>query len=120
MLRWIILTVAMVTIPVVVWMGISYSQLKECTFEQAVFHSTTSSEGEQAPKVLVRALIVQLRDQTGRMLCQDDAQREFPVEFTGSQESVVMTPNSRVQFVGHVHDGTPPYFHATQVLAERQ
>ena len=117
MLRRIVIIAAVIGIPIGAWVASTYGQLQDVTFERAMEIAATASEGEQAPKVLIVTTITSLaEDQAdGLMRGTDRAGTIFAVDYTGSPTPEPMAVGDRYSFVGHVHGGTPPRFHATQV-----
>lgn len=117
MLRRIIIIAAIIVIPVGIWIASDYGRMQDVTYAQAMAIASASSEGEQAPKVMVTAVIERLAaDRTdGMMEARDREGRAFLINYTGSTPDAPMTVGRTFQFVGHVHGGAPPTFHATQV-----
>jgi hypothetical protein len=117
MLRRIVIIAAIIVIPVGVWIAGEYGRMQEVTFAQAMAIASASSEGEQAPKVMVTAVIERLGDAQadGHMEARDREGRRFLIDYTGQTPDRPMSVGGTFSFVGHVHGGTPPTFHATQV-----
>jgi len=117
MLRRIVLVAALVGIPVAIWIASTYGQLQDVTFARAMEIAATASEGEQAPKVLIVTTITSLahHQPDGLMRGTDRDGTTFVIDYTGTPREQPMAVGDRFSFVGHVHGGTPPRFHATQV-----
>jgi len=115
MLKRSIIIAVVICIPLAFYVASEYGKLEEVTFKGAVEKTMTDMEGDQAPKVIVVSKIEQL---TGMdLVCLDANNEQFNVNYTGSEKPGVLTVGSTVRFVGHVHGGTTPTFHATQVYA---
>lgn len=117
MLRRIILLAALVGIPVAVWIASTYGQLQDVPFARAMEIAATASDAEQAPKVLIVTTITSLahHQADGLMRGTDRDGTTFAIDYTGTPPETPMAVGDRYMFVGHVHGGTPPRFHATQV-----
>lgn len=111
MLRKVILVLVFVGLPAGIWFAIRYGIPETVTFSGAVQKATTSQEGDMAPKIVVTAVITSLEP----LLARDEAGEEFALEFTGKQPDGGLRQGTSYRFVGHVHGGSPPTFHATQV-----
>ncbi len=117
MLRRIIIIAAVIGIPLGLWVASQYGQLQDVTFTRALEVAATASEGEQAPKVLIVTTIASLAEHQadGQMRGTDREGTTFVIDYTGTPPEQPMAVGDRYSFVGHVHGGTPPRFHATQV-----
>jgi len=109
----IIMVSAIITVPLAIWYAGQYGQPEEVSFEQAIRKATSSSESEQAPKVVINVEITSVESEHD-LLCTDASGSTFKVEYTGSKPNVAFSSGQRVRLLGHVHDGSEPYFHATQ------
>jgi hypothetical protein len=117
MLRAIIIIAALVVIPLGFYVASTFGTLEPTTFNRARITAASSTEGEQVPKALVPVTIILTTEQSGSgmLVARDSEGVEFNLSFTGSRTSVPLVAGTSVRFVGHVHDGPNPYFHATQV-----
>lgn len=113
MIRKILILGALIIVPVAVWYAGQYGQPENVTFVEAIKRATTSSESEQAPKVVIDAKIVAC-DSDHDLQCQDASGKVFRVEYTGSAPNQPFAAGQQHRLLGHVHDGASPYFHATQ------
>jgi len=113
MMRKLIIGLAIVFIPLGVWYAYEYGRPLEVAFSDAIVRATTSSESEQAPKVVIVARVLSLQSDHD-LLCSDTTGTEFRIEYTGSPNPHGFASNKVYRFLGHVHDGAEPYFHATQ------
>ena len=113
MIRKILILGSLVIVPIAVWYASQYGQPDSVTFNEAIERATTSSESEQAPKVVIDAKIVAC-DSDHDLQCQDARGTIFRVEYTGSAPNPPFATGQRHRLLGHVHDGGSPYFHATQ------
>ena len=118
MLKRIIIIAALVGIPLGVWIASTYGQLKEVTFAVASSDHASGVEGDQAPKVIIVSTIVRATEAPERIACTDQTGVAFRVQYTGNAPEVPFADGQVVRFVGHVHDGHDPCFHATQVYAQ--
>lgn len=118
MLKRIIILAAIVGIPLGVWVASTYGQLHEVTYAVATSDHASGVEGDQAPKVIIVSTIENAADAPDRIACADQTGTPFRVQYTGSAPDVPFANGQIVRFVGHVHDGQDPYFHATQVYAQ--
>ncbi|MBK6292349.1 MAG: hypothetical protein IPH85_05955 [Ignavibacteria bacterium] len=117
MLKKLIIISAVLGIPLAVWIASTYGDLKEVTFEGAQ-HTETTSESDQAPKVIIVSTIVDATGAPSSIICKDESGAEFRAQFTGAQPEGPFLSGQVVRFVGHVHGGGDAYFHATQVYAK--
>ncbi|MCU0329772.1 MAG: hypothetical protein MUC47_02210 [Candidatus Kapabacteria bacterium] len=117
MLRLIIVSAAVVVVPIGIYVASKYGTMEEVTFERARVTAASSTESEQAPKALIPVTIILTAEQsgTGMIVAKDSEGKEFNLSFTGSEPTKPLLSGTSVRFVGHVHDGPNPYFHATQV-----
>lgn len=117
MLRSIIVVAAVIVVPIGVYVASKYGTMEPVTFARARVTAASSTESEQAPKALIPVTIVLTPEQsgTGMIVAKDSEGTEFNLSFTGSEPTEPLAPGTSVRFVGHVHDGPQPYFHATQV-----
>lgn len=115
MIRRIILIGWALSIPIIVYLAVYHGQPPNVTFSEAIEKTQHTSESDPASKVLVD---VELLDVTrlAEIEAKDKAGRVFRIEYTGTEPVRPLAPNTRARFVGHVHGGEPPIFHATQVL----
>jgi hypothetical protein len=118
MLKRLIVVTAVVGIPLGVWIASLYGQLEEVTYSVATSEHASGVEGDQAPKVIIVSTIINAAEAPERIACADKTGEAFRVQYTGSAPNVPFTNGQVVRFVGHVHDGHDPYFHATQVYAQ--
>lgn len=116
MLKKIIILAVVIVVPTAFYVASKYGKLDTLTFEQAVQQSTTDTEGDQAPKSLIHGTVLELVE--NRVLCTDQAGVTFSVEYTGKPLDNPFTAGMKVDFVGHVHGGSEPYFHATQAYIQ--
>lgn len=112
MLRTIVIVLIVVLVPVGVYVAMQYGIPAELTFAEAISKAVTTAEGDMAPKVVVVSTITRIESDT--LFCVDREQREFSVQYTGATPDFAFAPNTSVKFVGHVHEGSVHYFHATQ------
>ncbi len=117
MIRRIIVIGAVLCIPVIIYMAVYHGQPPHVTFSQAIDKTQHTSESDPASKVLVDVELLDVTRLT-EIEAMDNAGRVFRIEYTGSEPERPLAPNTRAQFVGHVHGGEPPIFHATQVLLQ--
>jgi len=122
MLRKLIIIAAVICIPLGIYVASTYGMLEEVTFAQAALKAESATEGDQAPKVLVRITIVNPFDtdqedggEQAPILARDAAGKEFHVSYSGSPPASAFSAGQELRFVGHVHGGPTGYFHATQV-----
>ena len=118
MLNRLIIITAIVGIPLGVWIASTYGQLTEVTFAVASSDHASGVEGDQAPKVIIVSTIVNAVEAPERIACTDNTGAAFRVQYTGNTPDAPFASGQVVRFVGHVHDGHDPYFHATQVYAQ--
>lgn len=116
MLKRIILVATIVLVPTAFYVASQFGRLDEMTFSQAVAQTTSDDESDQAPKALVACTIVSLTSDT--MNCTDSDGASFNVDYTGKPPDTPFASGMRVHFVGHVHGGADPYFHATQAYIQ--
>lgn len=121
-LRTIIFIVAVIAIPLGIYVASTYGSLEEVTFLEAVQKAESTTEGDQAPKVIVRVTIDDPNDvaqpdggEQSPIRAHDASGRSFHISFTGTPPDVPFTSGQALRFVGHVHGGPTGYFHATQV-----
>ncbi len=117
MLKKILLIAAVVGIPLGIYIASRYGELSPVSFAEAR-RTVAVSESDQAPKVLILSTIVNAERAPSEIVCTDPAGERFNVQYTGSTPDEPFTPGRVVRFVGHVHDGGTPYFHATQVYGQ--
>lgn len=113
MIRKIIVGAAIIGVPLAVWYASQFGQPDVVLFKQAITKSSSSSESEQTPKVLIDVQISAL-ESDHEFVCTDASGDQFRIDYTGSAPSTAFASGQRHRFLGHVHDGTAPYFHATQ------
>lgn len=122
MLKKILLTAALIIVPLVVYTAIQYGEMKTVTFEEARQIAAGQSDTEKAPKVMIRGQV--LNDgshsivQHGSSMdftLRDANMVDFQVSYTGA-DKVDLEHMQTIGIVGHVHEGTPPYFHASQII----
>lgn len=113
MIRVIIIGLAVVGIPAAFWFASQYGQPDTVTFLQATERASTSSEAEQAPKVVIEVVVTAV-ESDHEMQCVDGAGTSFHAEFSGSAPDVPFATGQQHKLLGHVHNGAKPYFHATQ------
>lgn len=122
MLKKILLTAALIIVPLVVYTAIQYGQMKTVTFDEARQMAAGQSDTEKAPKIMIRGQV--LNDATHSVVQHDGATDftlrdanmvDFQVSYTGA-DKVNLEHMQTVGIVGHVHEGTPPYFHASQII----
>ena len=116
MLKKVIILTAIIAIPLSIWIASSYGQLKEVSYKEAQ-STETKSESDQAPKVIVVSTIIDASQAPSKIACIDATGAPFSAQFTGTSPESPFSAGQTVRFVGHVHGGEAPYFHATQVYA---
>lgn len=115
MIRTIIIAGTLLSIPVIVFLAIQYGQPPSVPFAGAIERTQHTSESDPAAKVLVDVVIVDARD-LASISASDNTGTEFTIQYTGSTPQRPLQSGMRARFVGHVHGGDTPIFHATQVL----
>jgi len=118
MLRRIIIIVAALTVPIVIYVAAQYGRLTETTFAGAITATAAGGEGDQAPKVIIVTTIDNPDAGDGYMTGHDGSGRAFRIQYTGSAPEQPFTKGTTVRFVGHVHGADDGYFHATQVYGK--
>lgn len=116
MLKRITMISTIVVVVLAFYIAAQYGEPQSTTFLEAVDRAGEYSDEAQAPKVLIVCSIVGIDND--RLLCEDRKATSFSVEYTGKPPNVPFTVGQTVRFVGHVHDGDQPYFHATQVFEQ--
>ena len=116
MLKKLIIGAAVITLPIVFYVAYVTGQLDSASFNEAVTIASSNVEGDQAPKVIIVTTIVS--GDGHDMIGKDETGTQFTIDYTGSEPDEPFAPEQVVRFVGHVHGGATPYFHATQVYAE--
>ena len=116
MLKKIIIVAAVISLPIVFYTAFQTGQLDTALFSEAVTIASSNVEGDQAPKVIIVTTIVS--GDGHDMVGKDASGAQFTIDYTGSEPDEPFAPEQVVRFVGHVHGGETPYFHATQVYAE--
>ncbi|MCX6139333.1 MAG: hypothetical protein NTX15_00610 [Candidatus Kapabacteria bacterium] len=116
MLKKVIIIFAAIGIPIVIWVASTYGHLTEVSYTVAQ-SSTATTEGDQAPKVIIVTTIIDASKAPSDLQCKDSEGTPFKAEFTGNPPEKPFIDGQEVRFVGHVHGGDPSYFHATQVFA---
>ncbi|NQW29511.1 MAG: hypothetical protein HQ472_03250 [Ignavibacteria bacterium] len=118
MLKKIIIISAVVLLPIAFYFAAMYGTVDKTTFAGAVKMSSESVSEDQAKKVEVDVVIVSAKTASDKLLCTDSDDAQFYVDFTGSEPHSPFKDGQKVRFVGHVHGGETPYFHASQVFSE--
>lgn len=113
MLKRIIIVATILLVPTAFYVASRYGELESVTFEQAIARSADASDEDQAPKQIVTSSIV--GTDGNYYVCEDRSGKQFNVQYTGEPPSIKLLPGATVDFLGHVHTGETPYFHATQV-----
>ena len=113
MIRAFVIGLAIIGIPTAVWFASQYGQPDVVTFEQALLRAATSSEAEQAPKVVIDVVVTGVESDHD-IQCKDAAGTPFRAEYTGIAPGVPFASGQQHRLLGHVHNGSAPYFHATQ------
>ena len=116
MLRKIIIAAVIVLVPLAFFLASTFVNIETVTFKEAMNVSSEEQEGDKAPKVVIVTSLTQMGQ--GIMVGEDREGTAFRVDYTGSPPDVPFAPGQTVRFVGHVHGGEEPYFHATQVYGE--
>jgi len=113
MIRAIIIGLAVIGIPAAVWFASQSGQPDTVTFLQAIQRASTTSEAEQAPKVVIEVVVTSVESDR-EIQCVDGAGTSFHTEYSGSAPEVPFAAGQQHRLLGHVHNGAKPYFHATQ------
>jgi hypothetical protein len=114
-IRKLILTGALISIPVIIYLAMQYGQPPTVSFAEAIEKTQHTSESDPASKVLVDVVIVDATDMAA-ITATDNTGRLVSIQYTGSAPQRPLQSGMRSRFVGHVHGGDTPIFHATQVL----
>jgi hypothetical protein len=114
-IRKIIIAGTLLSVPVIVYLAIQYGQPPSVSFSEAIEKTQHTSESDPASKVLMDVVVVDAADLSA-ISATDVAGRPFSIQYTGSAPSRPLQSGNRARFVGHVHGGDSPIFHATQVL----
>jgi hypothetical protein len=116
-IRTIVIIGAVLCIPVIIYMALQHGQPPAVTFAEAVVRTQHTSESDPASKVLVEAEIVAV-ESAKDLTAKDSSGEVFRVEYTGSEPDRPFSAGAMFRFVGHVHGGDAPLFHATQALVK--
>ncbi len=114
MLKRIIIVAAIVLVPLAFYVASQYGELPKSTFQQAIAASTSQDESDPAGKVMITSSITGTSGD--RLVCEDHTGQQFHVEYTGKPPATPFIAGQTIDFVGHVHGGEMPYFHATQAF----
>ncbi|MBU3698569.1 MAG: hypothetical protein FGM33_00965 [Candidatus Kapabacteria bacterium] len=117
MIRNIVIIGALLCIPVIIYMALYHGQPPSVTFSEAIVRTQHTSESDPASKVLVEAEVVEV-ESTKDLMAKDASGEVFHIEYTGNEPAQPFVAGAMFRFVGHVHGGEPPLFHATQALAK--
>lgn len=118
MLKKLIIIAAIVLVPLAFYLALKNGTVEETTFASANMMAMTSESEDQAKKVGIVSVISGVGAEGEKLTCIDSQNATFQVDFTGSEPHSPFTTGMRVKFIGHVHGGESPYFHATQVFPE--
>ncbi|KAB2895339.1 MAG: hypothetical protein D8M52_02320 [Chlorobi bacterium] len=113
MLKRIIVICTIILIPAAFYIAWHYGEAASVDFATATQIASTADENDQAPKVVIVATIASIAG--SKMECTDKAGVPFVIEYTGETPQYPFKVGAVMRFVGHVHGGASPYFHATQV-----
>jgi hypothetical protein len=105
MIRNIILIASVIVVPLLFWYAKQYGDIQSITFQKAFSSSEQSADTEQATKVKIDATII-----------IDSENTIFKIEYTGKDQLPTFTQAFPVSVFGHVHNGEPPYVHASQII----
>lgn len=115
MIKKIIIGGAILSIPVIMYLAMQYGQPRSMSFAEAIEKTQHTSESDPASKVLLEVVITDATDMAS-ITATDNTGRSFSIQYTGSAPHSPLQTGVRARFVGHVHGGDTPIFHATQVL----
>ena len=121
MIRNIILIACVIIVPLLFWYAKQYGDIQSITFQKALLSSEQSADTEQATKVKIDATIIidenhPLDIPSGIIYAQDSENTIFKIEYTGKDPLPTFTQAFPVSVFGHVHNGEPPYVHASQII----
>lgn len=122
-LRLVLIIVAIIGIPVVLYIAFQFGQIPTYTFDQAMKYSEVQEEIEQAKKVEVKAQVL-ISDQYPfkqpesmfTFFAKDSEGKILPINYTGKDPLPQLQHLQSIVVFGHTHGGGTPYFHATQVI----
>lgn len=124
-LRIVFIVLALVGIPVVVYIAFQYGQIPVYTFNQAMEYSEVQEEIEQAKKVEVMAKVIiseqhpfKQAESMFSFYAEDTAGKILPISYTGKDPLPDLKHQQSIIVFGHTHGGGTPYFHATQVIIQ--
>ncbi len=118
MLRRIIITAFVIGLPIVVYIAMQYGQIPMVSFKKALEGSNQKTDSEQNTKVKIHAGIVVDKEhefKQDEFYAVDPEGTVFLVSYTGGEALGELKNGRAVDVLGHVHSGTPPYFHASEV-----
>ena len=121
MIRNIILTACVIIVPLLFWYAKQFGNIQSISFQQAFSSSEKSADTEQAAKVKIDASIIidenhPLDLSSGILYAKDSEGTIFKIEYTGKDPLPSFTQSYPVSIFGHVHNGEPPYVHASQII----
>jgi hypothetical protein len=117
-LRTLSIGLAVVGVPLLVYLAERSAQVPEVTFARAVEMAAERSSEEKAPTVMLRVRVHALPSAgtaSPTLWAQDAEGRVFAVEYTGGEALPVLQPGQPLMLIGHAHGGERPYFHALQI-----
>lgn len=122
-LRIVLIIVAIIGVPVVLYIAFQFGQIPTYTFDQAMKYSEVQEEIEQAKKVEVKAQVL-ISDQYPfkqpesmfTFFAKDSEGKILPINYTGKDPLPQLQHLQSIVVFGHTHGGGTPYFHATQVI----
>lgn len=115
MIRRIIIIGLVFVLPVTIYLATRYGQPPSVSFAEAIERTQHTSESDPASKVLIEVTITSAPSATD-LIAVDAMGQTFRIEYTGSTPETPIREGTRARYVGHVHGGDTPIFHATQVL----
>ncbi len=115
MIRKIIIVGSLISIPAIMYLAMQYGQPPSVSFAEAIDKTQHTSESDPASKVMVDVVITDASD-LASIAATDNAGAGFSIQYTGTAPTSPLKTGMRARFVGHVHGGDTPIFHATQVL----
>ncbi len=117
MLKKLVIIAAIIGVPIAFFVANEYGQINEVSYYGAQ-SIVAATEGDQAPKVIIVSTIIDASAAPEEILCSDQHGAAFTVQYTGSAPSSPFARGQVLRFVGHMHHGGKPYFHATQVYGK--
>ncbi len=122
--RKVAIALVVLAIPLVLVMASRYGEVQSVNFARSVEIAAGRTEIEPRYKIVIEAVVLddqqhplEIAETSASFYARDRDGQIFLVSYDGG-EQLSLRSGMQVKLAGHTHEGTPPWFHCSEVITD--